>query len=94
VEQRESPIALQADTLSTLPIGVRTVVVKVPVNGVLTDMQVQVVAICDSAGNVLDSFTDRDIMADVCRELRGIRKLLAMQMGVPHATFEPLSVLE
>jgi hypothetical protein len=79
----ESPVPLQADTLSQLPGGgVRTIVAVVMVNGVPTPVQMQVVTVADQNGVLLDAPRD-DVLREMSNDLKDIRKLVAMLLGVP-----------
>lgn len=82
----ETGVSLQADQLATVPGGpVRFVTMQVPINGVLTTVQAQVVAMTDANGQVLDwSYQpSSNQLADVINELRELRTLIATWMGVP-----------
>lgn len=82
----ESPVPLQADTLSQLPGGgVRTVVAVVLVNGVPTPVQMQVVTIADANGVLLDAPKD-DLLREICNHLKDLKQLVANVTG--QAIFE------
>lgn len=98
-QPQESPVQLQVDTVAPAPGssstggGVRTIVMTVPVNGVPTQVQVQVVAMTDGQGNIVDTFApDRYEMA-ILQELRELRKLISSFLGVA-PVFEPLYMQE
>ena len=83
-------VPLQTDTLT--PIvggGPRTVPVSVTVDGVSTQMLMQVVCIADPAGNIYDQLYDPKTHIAILNELRQIRVLLAEMLGVP-ALFGPI----
>lgn len=85
-------IALQTDTLSPVAGGpVRTLSLMVPVNGVMTQVQAQVVMISDSTGNIIDGWAQYDQWRALLTELREIRTILAIANGMP-AIFQPLDI--
>lgn len=77
----EQPVGLQADTLST-PASVRMITAYVVVNGLLTPVQMQVIALADSTGAILSDLNDlTDPTLDVLAELREIRILISKLSG-------------
>ena len=84
---RETPVPLQADTITTLPGGgIRTVVATVLVNGIPTPVQMQVVSLADADGVILDDFPAYNKSREILIELREIRRLIALALGVPDYT--------
>jgi hypothetical protein len=82
--QNEGGVSLQTDTLSQVPGGpARTIIATVMIGGVPTPVQMQVVTLADGNGNVIDDFAQYENDIQIVSELREIRKLLAMFMGVP-----------
>lgn len=80
----ESGVSLQADSLSTVPGGpVRFIQMSMPISGQQTLVQAQVVAVTDANGVVLDWNGYSTQMNDILDELRELRKLIALWMGVP-----------
>lgn len=65
--------------------NVRTVEVTTLINGVPTVVEMQVMAIADAAGNVIDDFADYRFQRQVIEELQQIRQLLGSAYGL--ATF-------
>jgi hypothetical protein len=62
---------------------VRTIRVTKMIAGVATDVEMEVVAIADSAGNVIDNFVDYDLQREQLLELRRIRQTLWEMHGTP-----------
>lgn len=80
---QDQSIPLQTDTLSTVPGGgVRTIGLSVPIAGAATPVQQQVVSIADASGAILDQQAEQLWRAQVIDELREIRKLIALFMGI------------
>lgn len=93
-QQREQPVQLQTDTITSLPVGVRVIQATVPLAGQPVIVGQQVVAIADGDGNIMDSFFDNHRIArQLLQEMRGVRVLLATWLGYP-AVFPPLEELE
>lgn len=80
----EYPVQLQTDTIGTAPGGgIRTITATVMVNGVPTQVQMQVVAIADPAGVLIDDFATYNIQMQTLATLRRIEQLLSFQNGLP-----------
>lgn len=65
---------------------VRTIQVTTFVDGVPLTVDMQVIAIADGQGNVIDQFVDYNFQRRVIEELSKIRELLGNWLGVP---FQP-----
>lgn len=84
MDQRDNAVPLQTDTLSAVPGGgVRTITATVMLNGVATPVQMQVIALADGGGNIIDDFSNYNFAIQNLNELREIRKLLCQILGVP-----------
>jgi hypothetical protein len=80
----EIPVPLQTDTITTAPGGgIRTITATVMINGIPTQVQMQVVALADPNGVLVDDHTAAHIQFATLRELREIKRLLALMAGVP-----------
>ena len=82
---QEQGVALQTDQLQPVPGGgVRTVTVMVPINGVPTPMQMQVVCIADANGVIADApYLPREVVSDIINVLKDIRVMLAKLSDTP-----------
>jgi hypothetical protein len=71
----EQGVPLQTDQLSTVPGGsIRTVTVTVPINGVPTPVQMQVIAIADANGVIADNPPNMTgLFSDILDVLEDIR---------------------
>lgn len=88
----DSPIPLQTDTLSTLPGGgIRTITAMVVINDQLTPVQMQVVCIADANGMIMDANHDAAWQEEMLTEMRELRRLVAMFLGVYQPIPETLS---
>lgn len=67
--------------------GIRTISVTTLIDGVPTEVQMQVIAIADEAGNVIKDFATYNLQLAQLAELRGIRRLTAMRLGA----FDPVA---
>jgi len=80
----ESPISLQQDTISALPLPIRTIVTFVPVAGLgLTQTQQQIVSVADSQGQIQDWQQEFDLLRAILVELRAMRALQSRMFGEP-----------
>lgn len=83
----DAPIPLQQDTISNVPgigSGVRTIIAVVPVNGAPTPVAIQVVALTDADGRVLDFAQANYYQLAMLQELRMLNQLLSTMLGVPY----------
>jgi hypothetical protein len=85
VNAPEQPVPLQSDTITPQPGGgVRAVTAYVLINGVPTPVQMQVIAVADAQGRVLNNLPDMyDPFEAVVSELRAIKQLLGQIAQVP-----------
>lgn len=60
---------------------IRNLLLTTIINGVPTQVQMQVIAISDSFGNVIDDFMDYQWKAQVIHELRMLRMEMAQDKG-------------
>ena len=81
----EAGVPVQADTLSTVPGGpIRTLTVTVPVNGVPTQVQMQVIAIADENGVILGQPDEpRQLLGDIANILKDIRVMVSKLSEMP-----------
>lgn len=83
-DTREQPVPLQTDTITQLPgAGVRTIIAQVLVNGVPTPVQMQVVAISDANGIIIDNFAQVSLLQAIVSELQQLRTIIATAYGFP-----------
>lgn len=68
--------------------GVRTVAVTTLIDGVPTVVQMQVLCIADEGGNIICDFASYNMQVAMLTELRAIRRLDAMRIGIFEATPE------
>jgi hypothetical protein len=85
---QEQGVQLQADTLAATGSPVRMIGsgVTVTVNGVPVQTAQQVVSVADANGAIIDKFFDNSTSQDILIELREMRKLLCLFMGVPYTS--------
>lgn len=83
----EQGVPLQSDQLSTVPGGsIRTVTVTIPVNGVPTPVQMQVVSIADENGVILGQpYDPRASLGDMVNILKDIRVMVSKLSDMPFA---------
>lgn len=76
----EQPVPLQVDTITAAPGGgIRAITALVMLNGVPTQVQMQVIAMADATGRTLaDLGTLTDPFEAVIDELKSIKRLLAV----------------
>jgi len=81
----EQGVQLQSDQLSNVPGGaIRTVTVTIPINGVPTPVQMQVVAIADENGNIAPvPYEPRQLLGDIANILRDIRVMVSKLSDMP-----------
>lgn len=60
---------------------VRTIEATTLINGVPAVVEIQVLALADAAGNVIDDFANYKFQVAMLSELRAIRGLIARQQG-------------
>ena len=78
----EQQISLQTDNIQTVPGGgVRMITTQVLINGVLTTVQMQAIVACDADGRPISVDDTTEML--ILRELREIRKLLAIHAEQP-----------
>lgn len=65
---------------------VRTLEVETLIDGVPTKVEMQVLALADSAGNVIDCFNDYKAQQQIIRELQRMREVLERWLGA--STFD------
>jgi len=68
---------------------VRTIEVTTFVDGVPLTVEMQVVAIADSDGNVIDEFMDYNWQRRVIDELAALREMLCTRLGAPFVPTQP-----
>lgn len=81
----EQGVPLQTDQLSTVPGGaIRTVTVTVPINGVPTPVQMQVISIADENGVIFGQpYEPRQLLGDIANTLRDIRVMVSKLSEMP-----------
>lgn len=91
----DSGVTLQTDTLAPVPGGpVRTVLATVLINGVPTQVQMQAVVLCDASGAVQDFQHEMAWQDEMLAEMREIRRLIALFMGVYQPIPETINVYD
>jgi hypothetical protein len=80
----ELGVNLQQDTLSNVSGGpIRTITAVTPINGVPTQVQMQVIAVADGNGVILGSQPDyTDLLRDNLAVLKDVRTLLSAWLGL------------
>jgi hypothetical protein len=68
---------------------VRTLEVTTYIDGVATTVEMQVVAIADNDGNVIDEFMDYNWQRRVIDELAALRQVLCDRLGAPFVPTQP-----
>ena len=82
----ESTLPVQTDTLTTNPLPIRMVTVTVPINGIPTQVQMQVVAISDENGVLFEApYNPRQLLGDIANILKDIRVMMSKLSDMPFA---------
>jgi hypothetical protein len=74
----ENAVGLQPDGAGK---KARTIEVVTVIDGVETTVQMQVLAIADGAGNVIDSFSDYTLQKQMVREIQLLRSVIERWLG-------------
>lgn len=83
---QEGQIPLQSDQLSLVAGGpIRTIIATIPINGIPTQVQMQVVAIANADGIFEDQQNPyiNQIQFEILTTLKDIRRIVAQLAGIP-----------
>jgi hypothetical protein len=80
----ELGVALQQDTLTNVSGGpIRTITAVVPINGVPTQVQMQVISIADANGVIVGAAPDNtQLLLDTLAVMKDVRTLLSAWLGL------------